>query len=100
MTAFTPSFAKASEGTFRSARAKNGGGNRVRTGDPELAKLVLYQTELCPRVRSGTVLTVQNSLKETSTSRQKRCDLLSLNQLTSYAKQTLSDLFIDHIPLS
>jgi hypothetical protein len=27
---------------------KNGGGNRVRTGDPELAKLVLYQLSYAP----------------------------------------------------
>jgi hypothetical protein len=31
-----------------SLRAKAGGGNRVRTGDPKLAKLVLYQLSYAP----------------------------------------------------
>jgi hypothetical protein len=31
-------------------RAKHGGGNRVRTGGPELAKLVLYQLSYAPAV--------------------------------------------------
>ena len=40
-----------------------GGGNRVRTGDPELAKLVLYQLSYAPKATEPLVPVIQiNSL--------------------------------------
>ena len=36
--------------------ASNGGGNRSRTGGPELAKLVLYQLSYAPAVPASTGL--------------------------------------------
>ena len=42
---------------------KNGGGNRVRTGDPELAKLVLYQLSYAPDYNPGPRFTVQTLLE-------------------------------------
>ena len=53
------------------------GGNRVRTGDPELAKLVLYQLSYAPRpveTRRYVPPILLNNLQKL-TSIQKRCDL-------------------------
>ena len=49
LTSLRPSFA----GLPPEALAEAGGGNRVRTGDPKLAKLVLYQLSYAPESGTG-----------------------------------------------
>ena len=48
------------------ARSAGGGGNRARTGDPELAKLVLYQLSYAPRPQFRGSPTSAHNLRQLS----------------------------------